>query len=150
MGRARATWKHLGAPGAGVVSGVNAASAAGSDGWLGSPYKSAPLPGKMEGEEGWGYKGDHSSLVTPLPFRRLAVQSTHLNHADTHPYNTHFLSFISSTTPDLHSMLAHGTLGIFTSQLKKTLRERERANGGGVKGGERKGLKEKRTTLWKG
>lgn len=48
----RATWKHLGALGAGVVSGVNAASTAASDGWLGSPNKSAPLPGKMEGEEG--------------------------------------------------------------------------------------------------
>lgn len=66
--RVRATWKHLGTPGAGVVSGVNVASAAGSDGWLGSPSKSAPLPGKMEREEGWGYKGDHSSLVTPLLF----------------------------------------------------------------------------------
>lgn len=52
VGRVRATWKHLGAPGARVVSGVNAASVAGSDGWLGSPNKSAPLPGKMEAEEG--------------------------------------------------------------------------------------------------
>lgn len=46
--KVRTTWKHLGTPGAGVVSGVNVASAAGSDGWLGSPSKSAPLPGKME------------------------------------------------------------------------------------------------------
>lgn len=52
VGKARATWKHLGAQGARVVSGVNAASAAGSDGWPGSPNKSALLPRKMEGEEG--------------------------------------------------------------------------------------------------
>lgn len=65
--RVRATWKHLGAPGAGVVSRVNAASAAASDGWLGSPSKSAPLPGKMEGKEGRVHRGDHSSIVMPLP-----------------------------------------------------------------------------------
>lgn len=57
VGCVRATWKHLGAPGAGVVFGVNAASAVGSDGWLGSPNKSDPLPGKMEEEGGGGYSG---------------------------------------------------------------------------------------------
>ena len=133
--RARATWKHLGAPGAGVVSGVNAASAAASDGWLGSPNKSAPLPGKMEREEGWRYKGDHSSLVTTLPlffFKRFTVQSTHLNQADTH--NTHFLSFFC-TTPDHASPR---DTGHFYLTLKKDIRgERDRE-------GRKWGVKERR------
>lgn len=94
MGRARATWKHLGAPGAGVVSGVNGAGAAGSDGWLGSPNKSATLPGKMEKEAGRGCKGDHSSLIAGPPppslkgsgkHQRPSVQSTRLNREDIHP-----------------------------------------------------------------
>lgn len=87
-GSVRATWKHLGALGAWVVSGVNAASAAGSDRWLGSPSKSAPLPGTMEGKE--GYKGDHSSFLILLHIRKAleTIESAHRNHPDTQWHNT--------------------------------------------------------------
>lgn len=100
-GSMRATWKHLGALGAGVVSGVNAASAAGSDRWLGSPSKSAPLPGTMEGKE--GFKGDHSSFLILLHIRKAleTIESAHHNRPDTEWHNTYSVSF-TPAAPDLH------------------------------------------------
>lgn len=65
VGASEGHLEALRGPGAGVVSGVNAASAAGSYGKLGSLNKSAPLPGKMEGRG--GHRGDHSSPANPLP-----------------------------------------------------------------------------------
>lgn len=132
--RERATRKHSGAPG---VSGVNAACAAGSDGWLGSSTKSAPLPGKMEREEGWGAKGTTPASSQPSLFwKALETSQANVIHAGAH--DAHCLCSSSSTfTPALHTNPRdpeHSHLTI------KTGIRREGARRKGCK--ERAGLKE--------
>lgn len=96
----RATWKHLGAPGAGVVSGVNAASAAGSDGWPGSPSKSVPLPGKMKTGVGWGgTEGTTPTSSQPLLFLKALEPSKRALEP-----TQRALSSLSSIAPGLPSM----------------------------------------------
>lgn len=78
----------------------------------------------------WVQRGPLQPHLTPPFYERLlkhcrpAVQSTHLIRGDAH--DTHFLSSLSSITPDVDSVPTQETLGIFSSQLKKTLGERQK------------------------